>query len=791
MIFQYLRNLLRPFRRNVVYTLINLLGLTIGLTCAFLILLYVSREYSFDRNHKNRDQVYRILTHYRLLKWIMPLSPYPLGPVLQSDYPEIGAFTRMSSARLIIRKGDHPIPVRRTQGVDPGVSDLFTIHFLKGAGKQLFTDPNQIALSKSLAKEIFGEERGLGSVLECDVDGKPANFTVSAIYEDLPVTSTFRPDAMIPVKWTLVRLNSYINDPGFETSFDHIYFQTYFLLRPGVDPGTFRNKLRQAGVKYLKPELNVWLDMQCLKDIYLHSADLGNNRTVAGDLKQIRIFIIIGVLILLIAAFNYVILSAARSALRYREVGMRKVVGATRGILSAQIFGESLLISFLALPIAFVAMLLLLPVVNNLFNTSMTFIFRDQWVVVLGFVVLCFITGILSGSYLAFYLARLNPAEVLRNKAALSGRSSIFYKILVVVQVIIFIGLLSASGLIFHQIGYVEKMDLGLDRNNLVIVYADPGKLQNSLTYVDEIRKSPLIINASTAMECPPARSRGVSPIPRYDDPSVTVNVEGLSVGMDFIETFRFRLIAGRSFSRDFAGDMDKSVVLNETAVRELGIQGDPIGQKVMSFTIIGVIKDFNLHSAREKVAPLYLNLSDKFIYQLPVRLADGWIKEGVDFLRAEWLKIAPDQNFEYQFFDDALSGIYEDDRNFGRNIRIFTTLATIIALLGLFGLSLFMASRRTREIGIRKINGAETVDIILLLNKGFIILVLIAFVISIPLTAWVMEKWLAGFAFRAPVGVWVYIKSGIIALAVVLLTVSIHAWRASRTNPAEVIKCD
>ena len=277
----------------------------------------------------------------------------------------------------------------------------------------------------------------------------------------------------------------------------------------------------------------------------------------------------------------------------------------------------------------------------------------------------------------------------------------------------------------------------------------------------------------------------------RFDDPSVKVSVEELGIGMDFIETFKFTIISGRSYTQDFAGDNENSVILNESAVRELGIEGDPIGQKIRKRSIIGVIKDFNLHSAKEKIPPLCLYLSDQYIFVLPVRLANGRIDEGLSFLKAEWNKISPQQPMEYEFFDDRLHYMYKEDRNFGRNIRIFTTLATIIALLGLFGLSLFMASRRTREIGIRKISGADTMDIILLLNRGFFILVLIAFVISVPLTGWIMEKWLAGFAYRAPVGVWVYLKSGVIALAVVLLTVSIHAWRASRTNPAEVIKCD
>jgi len=786
--FQNLQIFLRPFRRNLLYTLINLLGLSIGLTCAFLILLYVSREYSFDKNQKNRQNVYRILSHYEELKWTMPLSPYPLGPVLKSDYPEIEAFTRTNGLWLTIKKGDNSIPVRTAQGVDPGVADIFTFHFVEGGGTKLFDDPGQIALSKTLAKQIFADKSGLGSVLECQVEGEPANLTVSAVYEDFPETSTFRPGALVPVKWTLRKMNTYIKDPGFETNFDHIYYQTYFRLKPGVPADAFRTKIKQAGKKYIRAEMNVSLDMQSLKDIYLHSSYLTNNRTITGDLQRIWVFTVIGILILLIAAFNYVILSAARSSLRYREIGMRKVVGATRGLLSTQIFGESLLMSFLALPVALVAMLLLLPIVNRLFDTNLTFSLNDQVIPLFGFLVICVVTGFLSGSYLAIYLARLNPVEVLRNKASVSGRSSIFYKILVVVQVTIFIGFLSASGLIFHQIRYVENMDIGLDRKNLVIIHTNPEKIPNPLTFVDEIRKSPLILNASSAYDCPPAYNKSVTIMTRFDDPSVKVSVEELGVGMDFIETFKFSLISGRSFTRDFAGDKDNSVILNESAVLELGIGGDPIGQKIKNHAIIGIIRDFNLHSAKEKIAPLCLYLSDQFIFALPVRLAEGRTREGLVFLKSEWKKISPELPMEYEFFDDALTFMYKEDRNFGRNIQIFTTLATLIALLGLFGLSLFMASRRTREIGIRKIAGAETLDIILLLNKVFLMLVLIAFVISIPLTGWVMEKWLAAFAFRAPVGVWVYLRSGIIALVVVQLTVSIHAWRASRTNPAEVI---
>jgi putative ABC transport system permease protein len=786
-----MRFLFRPFRRNLTYTVINLLGLAMGLTCAFFILLYVSREYSFDRNQVNRNSVYRILSIYRDFDWKMPLAPYPLGPALLASYPDVAAVTRVDRQDMIIHQGDKSLRTRNILAVDPAVKDIFTFHFIEGSGSRLFDDPNRIALSSSFAGNLFPGGNCVGQVIECEIGEQKVQMTVSAVYEDFPETCTFRPQGLIPVKWTLEPMEKDFNDPDFASRYDQFYYQTYIRLKSGVDPDRFRTLLQEAGRKYIPEKSHVSLDMQRLSDIYLHSEDIVNNRTQSGDLGKIRVFSLIGVLILLVAAFNYIILSTARSALRYREIGMRKVSGATRGALSRQIFGESLLIALFALPIAFVAMLLLLPTVNRMFGLHLVYTLHEQWLPTLVFAGICLATGILSGSYLALYLARLNPVEILRNRVHLSGRNSLFYKSLVVVQVVIFMGLLSASGLIFHQISHVSAMNLGIDRENLVIVNTSPRKIADPLPFIDEIRKSPLIVNASNATFCPPAYSKSVSNLPRFDDPSAMVAVESLPVGMNFIETLGLQVVQGRSFSPDYPGDRDNSAIINETAVRELGMKGDPVGQKLGDRTIIGVIRDFNLHSAREKVPPLRMSLSDKYIYEVPVRLKAGRTLEGLDFLKAEWERFVPGQPLEYVFFDDAVAGMYSSDRDFGRNIRVFTTIAALIALLGLFGLSLFMASRRTREIGIRKINGAGTGDILLLLDRGFVVLVVLAFVISVPLTARVMENWLAGFAFRAPVGVWVYLKSGLVALAVVLATVSIHAWRAARANPADAVRSE
>ncbi|MFC2120714.1 ABC transporter permease [Bacteroidota bacterium] len=787
-----LNSILRPFKKDLFYSILNIIGLVISLTCAFFITLYVYQEFSYNKSHENYDSVYRLLTTWETQE---PNShaPYPLGPALAEDYPEIKNFSRIKGIRNNVKINDKEISVR-TYGVDKGITNIFSFNFLEGNELNLFDKPDEIAISLSTSKKLFGEESPVGKIIECKLYGKAELMEIVAVFEDFPITSTFRPDAIVNVRKTLAFLKRVYRDPEVETKFKHNSYEIYFLLGKGIDINNFESKLDQAEKKYFSNELKLILNIQPLKDVYLHSSNI-ISFTKTGNLKSILTMIILGILILLIGILNYIILSISRSSLRYREVGILKLIGASQYQLASKFLKESVLISVYAFPIAIILMLLLIPNINNLFGADLEFVIKNNWPVVLCFFGISIIAGIFSGSYLSIYLSRLRPADILRNKLSLTGKRSVFYKILIIIQVVIFSVLLSCSGIISKQIKYMEDPDMGFNRDNLIIVYGDPMNTLNIDIFNEEIRKSTLIVDASRSLDIGPSEGVGGLSVPHFTNPEIDISFYPVSAGYNFHTTMGIELKRGRWFSKNITSDVKEAVIINEEGVKKLGITGDPIGEIIKiertPRTIIGIVSDFHVQSARDKKIPIFIRPVDRFVITIPVRLAENRTDEAIAFLKQEWSKMYPDHPFEYQFFNDMIAELYQNDRAFGKIIRIFSLLSIIVAMLGLVGLSIFMASRRTREIGIRKINGARVSDIILLLNKNFALLIFLAWIISIPVTELIMSKWLEAYADQISIGTWIIIRSLLISLAIVIAIVSLRAWKAAQTDPVKVIQSE
>lgn len=777
----------RHLRKDWPYTLINVIGLTIGLSLVFFIILFVNREFSWNKTHEHRDNAYRMLVHTGALDWTQPLTPYPFGPAMKDELPDIQAFTRLSSARAEVVKEDGSILPIRLTGVDPGVFDIFSFKYLAGPGaSQLLKSKDEVVLSKQYADGLFGDKDPIGQTLSCTGSVGEFNLVVTGVFDDFPATSTFRPQALFSVEW----INTFYNFKNSETDWYSCFFELYFRLRDGADIDDFKQQLRGMEEKYFEPGWLYTLDIQKITDMYLHSGDLVNARTRQGDLKKIKIFSLVGILVLLIAAFNYVILASARTAARYREIGLRKVNGASRRSISTQIYGESVLTSLLAFPLSLLVVFLLIPKVNQVLGTQISFDPGEQPWLLPGFLGVCLFVGILSGAYLAVYLSRLRIVDILRSRSALSNTRSGLYKVLVTAQILIFIGMLSCSSIIFKQVRYAEKMDPGFDRENLFLVNIDMFKFTQWNAFAEELRSLSGVENAGVAMGGPPTEGRGVFSVPHLQDPELMVTIEGLSVGGYYPETMGFRLVSGRFFTPGAEEGENKPIIVNETALRELGVEGDPIGQDLGGSRVIGVISDFHVHSVKSRITPMFISMSTSYCYEVAVRIKSQQQEETISQIEAVYKRMGgPDVLFRIQSYDDALANVYHTERSFAKTLTGFTGLAIFIAVLGLFGLSLLLASRRTKEIGIRKVHGASVLNIMATINKSFTIYTGLAFVLSVPLSIWIMQNWLQNFVYRTTIG-WVeFAGSGVIALFIVWLTVSYHAWRAARMNPAEAIR--
>jgi len=785
----FLNTALRHFRKDWLYTLINIVGLTLGLALVYFIILYVSKEFSWNTMHEHRNSSYRMLVTNP--DWTEPLAAFPLGPALAEDLPEVVAYSRVSSSRVsALDKNEQEIRVR-AYGADQGIFDILTFNILRGDKENLLVSREDAVISKNLADILYPDDNPLGKELRLKGSGIDHSLSVSGVFENLPSNSTFKPDVLCSPEWDAEYLRTLFRDSSFMTNFRTGMFQTYVRLKEGVTQKDFQEKLKLIEDKYYDPDWRLKLGAQKVADIYLHSNDLGNPRTARGDPKMIRIFSLVAILILLIATFNYVILASARSSARFREIGLRKVTGASGKNISAQVFGESLVTSLLAFPLSVLLVALLIPTANQVLGSSLEFKPADTPLILPGFLLVCIFVGIISGLYLAVYLSRLRPVEIFRKMGGLSSSKSFLYKILVTLQILIFISLFTCSNLILKQVRYAEGLDQGFNRKDLLMISINQDEFPSYEAFAQEIRKIPSVVNAGIAMGGPPTESRGVYRIKHFQDPDKQISVEGLDVAGQYMETMEFRLVAGRFFDEGSEADRKSAAVVNETAIQELGIEGDPLEQEIAGKRIIGVIQDFYIHSVKSKISPLVINYGTKYCYEVAARIMPDQFDEALEQIEKTWKEMAPEASFSAVEFNQAIANMYSRERDFAFTIMGLTGLAVFIAALGLFGLSLLLANKRTREVGIRKIHGASVLQIMQSINKSFVIYTLAALILSIPITVWIISKWLQNFEYKTTIGVLPFIISGSLALVVVILTVSYHAWRSARMNPAEVIRCE
>ncbi|MFA9452419.1 MAG: ABC transporter permease [Candidatus Aminicenantaceae bacterium] len=792
----------RHMLRQKGYSFINIAGLAIGMACTILILFWVRDELSFDRFHAHKQDLYRVTCIGTETSFFG--SPAPFAPAIITEIPEVEDAVRvMRAPRFVFKRGEKAFYEENGISADPSFFDMFSFEILKGDPKTAFASPLNIALTESLARKYFGDEDPLGKSIQ--LEGR-ADIRIAAVLADVPANSHLQFDYVLPHKFIEVSRLCGMRWGDFN-------FMTYLKASPTRDEALLIQKLNDVSEKHGCPQIvekQLTFSIQSLEEIYLNP--LGNYDIPLGNKRFVYLFSVIALFILFIACVNFINLSTARSERRAREVGLRKVVGAARIQVIKQFFGESIILALLSLLLAVMAAWLLMPVFNGLTGKSLSFDIFDP-MVLLGLLGITCLAGLLAGLYPALYLSSFEPINVLRNNLMArswlkrpsnrQARKGSLRRILVVAQFSLSIILILATMVVYNQLTYMRDKSWNPgDDVMLHIPFKDNLSAKHDLVK-NELLKHPNI-TAVAAKDVVPTSLRnntsGVGWEGKTEDQS-GIHMETTRVGFDYFPTMGMEIVAGRGFSREFAGDIGKAFVLNEEAVRVAGIE-DPVGKRFRLYgntgTIVGVVKNTYFHSLRTELRPqvfyLFTNLAQQTFggvmlirVQAPPNLSA--LQDTIAHLERAWSSVNSIAPFEYNFLDETIAAQYGNEQRLGRLFGYFAFLAVFISCLGLVGLASFMAERRTKEIGIRKTLGAGLRDIVIMLSRDFTLWVLAANLIAWPVAWLVMQRWLQNFAYRTPIAWWSFPAAGTIALVIAWITVSLQTFRAARSNPVDALR--
>ena len=786
----------RNLIRQKSYSFINIIGLAIGITGALLVFMWVYDEITFDRFHENIDQIYRVEQDqfYNNESYHVNVTPYPSGEGWQADIPEIETAVRFAYTGSLLMNYDlKSFYESGIRAVDSSVFSVFTFPLKYGDPEKALTQPYSMVLTKEMSEKFFGQKNSLGKIIRVN---NQYNFTVTGVLEKIPDNSSFRFEALVP--FDFVKTTANYSDHWGSNS-----ITTTVKLSKNADPSPVDGKLTAVVKSNLEfdegEEENYPTEFMLapLKDMHLHSY-FGYGHP-PGQIQNVIIFATIGIFILLIACINYMNLSTARSGRRSREIGLRKVSGAYRKNIISQFFGESLITTLFAGLFALILVVLLLNMFNQLSGKQIDIAFLLTKEFIIGLIGMILFTSLIAGSYPAIYLSSFIPVSVLKGEEGEYSHKAWLRKILVVIQFVLSIFLITGTFLVYKQLNYMQTRKLGYDKEHVMYIRMF-GDINKSYDVIREtFIRNPEVAYVTASSHLPShigSNSGGVDW--EGKDPELTTLISMSVVDFDYVEALKIPIVQGRSLKRefpsDFASDSTGSFLVNEEVVKIMGVD-DPVGMRfsfmgISNGKIAGVMKNFHYHSMRNKIEPLAIIAAHKeYLTYIIIRLAPGDVDRAIKKLETDWATVLPDYPFEYQFLDDDYDEMYRAERRMGTLLNYFTITAVIIALLGLFGLASFMAEKRTREIGVRKVFGSSAKGIIYLLTWEFSRLVIIAIVIGIPLSWYFLHGWLQDYAFRTDLNWWIFGLAAIFCLVVALLTVGFQAARAANRNPAQALR--
>jgi putative ABC transport system permease protein len=788
LVWNYIKTALRTIRRHKGYSLINVSGLAIGLTVCMLIVLWVADEWSFDRFNTNAGQIYRVYRNESATQKnsTSALTPPPMAAALKRDFPEIIKTTRFGYwHRQLVTYKDKSFNEPGFRYADPDFIDMFSFPLIKGNPETVLSNPYSVILTEKTATKYFAEENPIGKILTVN---NSFNVTVTGVIHNESLNSSLEFDLLSP--FVIILKESIGENNADNWGFNS--FGTYVMLEQSASADNLNQKLAGYLKKYSDEDTDE-LVLQPLTDIHLFS-NLGHDLRNRGDIKYVWIFSALAAFVLLIACVNFMNLTTARSANRAKEVGLRKVVGAERSQLIRQFFGESILIALFALAIAFILLELLLPLFNTLSGKQLTSGWWNNPILLLGFIGLALVTGILSGSYPALFLSAFQPIRILKSTERSSGANPLFRKVLVIFQFSLSIFLIIGTLIVSRQLSYMRNIDLGFNREHIIHLSIH-GELHDKYESIrDRFLQKPDVLHVTASMALPTnIQSSPGTPMWEGRPPDAKMEIKADFIDYDYIETFEIPLVEGRSFSQEYSTDPETAFIVNEEAVRRMGLEKPAVGKKFgfwnIDGQIIGVMKDAHFQALHYKIEPLVFKMFPGWLRRMYVKIRSDNVSATLASLEKTWNEMNLGYPFEYGFLDEDFDNLYNSEARLGKIFKSFAALAVFIACLGLFGLASFIAEQRTKEIGIRKVLGSSTSRIVALLNREFLNCIAAANFIAWPIAYFAIHAWLQKFAYRTNINIWIFLLSAALGLAVALLTVSLQTWRAARANPADSLK--
>ncbi len=794
------KNLLKIAVRNILkdktYSAINILGLTIGITCSLFLFLYILHELSYDRYHTNADNIYRIISHVKepddAFTWSFVQAP--LGEELRDNYPEVKNAVRFfGQPRAEYKNGDKKFFEEDFFQTDSTVFDMFTYEFLYGEPGTALDNPNTIVISESIAKKYFGSAQDAFNQSLVNAEDQPLKIT--GVIKDVPTNSHFRFDALIsrptvalaPFTWG-----------GFGVF-------TYIQLPPNYDLSKMQATLDKVVKEKVNPifdqfNIKVKYGLQRITDIHLHSK-IADEAEEGGDISYIYIFGAIAVFMIVIACINYMNLATARSANRAKEVGVRKVMGSQRKQLIIQFITESVVITLVALAASLILIYALLPGFNTLANKQLPFSYVMQAPVILSLLAVVIFAGVVGGSYPAFYLSGFNPVNVLKGKLSTRGGTVVFRRVLVVFQFGISIFMLICTLIVFDQLQFMRNKDLGFDKEHVLRLNISRELQSKAYVLTEKLKQSSAVAAVGLATASPGQNiGKNLFKVEDNDGRLVDRGVDLFFADFDFVKAMGMTIVQGRDFSREVSTDTTEAVLVNEAMVKRMGWT-NPLGKRYVlqqggpnntdiTRRVVGIVKDYHQNSLYSVIEPLMIVLDKNFRFAF-VRTAEGDVQKSIAAVEAIWKDVYPDQPFEYQFLDSDFNSQYRGDEKRSQIFTAFSILTVVIACLGLLGLSAFTTEQRTKEIGVRKVIGASIQSLVVLVSREFFFLVGVGMVLA-SIAAWMFTtSWLENFAYRIEMkGEWLtFIASAAMAFMITFVTVGYHVIRAASANPVKSLR--
>jgi putative ABC transport system permease protein len=797
MLKNYIKIAVRNLGKNKTYSFINILGLSIGITCTLFMMMWVVDELSWDKFQTNADTLFRVEQDQPNPKGMfhVNLTPFPMGPALKEEIPEVKNSARMVfPGTILMQFGEKLFYENQAVIVDPAYLDMFTFPLIKGNKEAVLNDPTSIVLTEDIAEKYFGNENPIGKILLVNTK---YNFKVTGIMRKLPSNTYLQENILLPF--------SFAKTMGLNTeTWGRNYIYTWVQLYKNQNISEINEKITELRQRHILEQLKntpgakinqrrtiPQFKLMPLTDLRLYER-FGFGQSV-GSIQSVSIFSIMAIFILLIACVNFMNLSTAQSVGRAKEVGLRKVLGAKRTSLAWQFHGESILLTLIASAFALTFVEFLIPVFNSISGKDFTSVTPFQSKFLPAILLIVLLTGIISGTYPALYLSNFRPLEVIRGRFKSGSKGSFMRKALVVFQFSLSIIFIIGTFMMSKQLQYMRNKNIGYDKEHLIYIPLRGATQKSYSALKSQLENEPLVNSVSGTLQ-PPTYMSANGGGADWDgkDPNFNPLIGYAGVDYDYVKTLKIQLAEGRAFSKNYATDSTNGVLINETLAKMIGGGSSVVGKKFNwdnNGIITGVMKNYNYSRIQSAIEPLAVYLTPSQINFAVVRLNAGNISRSIDEVKDIWQKVNPNYPFEYTFFDEDFAKMFQSDERMGTLFGYSSLFAILVACLGLFGLSSFMAEQRTREIGVRKVLGASISEITVLFSKEFVKWILIANILAWPFAYLLIEKLLQDYAYRIPFLWWVYPLTFVLTVTVALLTVGYQSIKAAMTNPVESLR--